>query len=281
MGGVDLMEKLLSSYRSKLQSKKWYWNLFINAVNVSVLASWRIYQNRDNMKESHFSFRFALAVYFVKSASSMTNSILSGPGSNPLQEIRFDGLNHYLISQAKQARCAGGFYAALPHIIMTFVVLFGGWASDKLRKKGVISTTNVRKLFNCGGFGLEALFLLVVAYSESSSSTIIYLTFAVGFSGFAISGYNVNHLDIAPVYASIIMGISNAFGTISGILCPIITEEMTKNGSHEWKNVFIMAACIHIFGVIFYGINASGEIQHWAKSKKNIPDDLYVGYNSL
>ncbi|OAF69064.1 hypothetical protein A3Q56_03191 [Intoshia linei] len=106
MGSVHLMDKLLSSYRPKLQSKKWYWNFFINAVNFLVLASWRIYQNRDNMKESHISFRSAFAIYLVKSASSITNSILSGPGSNPLQEIRFDGLNHYLISQAKQARCA-------------------------------------------------------------------------------------------------------------------------------------------------------------------------------
>ncbi|OAF68632.1 hypothetical protein A3Q56_03658 [Intoshia linei] len=57
------------------------------------------------MKESHLSFRCALAVYLVKSESSMTNSILSGPGSNPPQELRFDGLNHYLISQSKQARC--------------------------------------------------------------------------------------------------------------------------------------------------------------------------------
>lgn len=31
------------------------------------------------------------------------------------------------------------------------------------------------------------------------------LIFAVGCSGFAISGFNVNHLDIAPRYAAILM----------------------------------------------------------------------------
>ncbi|OAF69212.1 hypothetical protein A3Q56_03055 [Intoshia linei] len=56
MCGVDLMDKLLSSYRPKLQSKKCI--------------------------------------------------ILSGPGSNQPQELRFDRLNHYLISQAKQTRYA-------------------------------------------------------------------------------------------------------------------------------------------------------------------------------
>lgn len=44
-----------------------------------------------------------------------------------------------------------------------------------------------------------------------------------------LSGFNVNHLDIAPRYASILMGISNGFGTLAGILCPIVTESMTKD----------------------------------------------------
>ena len=47
------------------------------------------------------------------------------------------------------------------------------------------------------------------------------------FSGFAVAGFIVNHLDIAPRYASIIMGISNTFGFIAGIACPIVTDLMT------------------------------------------------------
>ena len=46
--------------------------------------------------------------------------------------------------------------------------------------------------------------------------------------GFTI-GFNVNHLDIAPRYASILMGISNGVGTLSGIVCPLIVGAMTKH----------------------------------------------------
>lgn len=49
----------------------------------------------------------------------------------------------------------------------------------------------------------------------------------MAFSGFAISGYNVNHLDIAPRYASILMGMSNGIGTIAGLLCPIAIDYIT------------------------------------------------------
>lgn len=56
------------------------------------------------------------------------------------------------------------------------------------------------------------------------------LTFGVAFSGFAISGYNVNHLDIAPRYASILMGLSNGIGTIAGLICPIAVDHITRAG---------------------------------------------------
>lgn len=42
-------------------------------------------------------------------------------------------------------------------------------------------------------------------------------------------GFNVNHLDIAPRYASILMGISNGVGTLSGMVCPLIVGAMTKH----------------------------------------------------
>ncbi len=44
-----------------------------------------------------------------------------------------------------------------------------------------------------------------------------------------LKGFNVNHLDIAPRYASILMGISNGVGTLSGMVCPLIVGAMTKN----------------------------------------------------
>ena len=39
----------------------------------------------------------------------------------------------------------------------------------------------------------------------------------------------MNHLDIAPRYASILMGMSNGVGTLAGMFCPIVTEMMTKH----------------------------------------------------
>ncbi|XP_023309809.1 vesicular glutamate transporter 1 [Anoplophora glabripennis] len=164
----------------------------------------------------------------------------------------------------------------LPHFFMTVVVQTGGILADKLRKNGILTTTQVRKLFNCGGFGMEATFFLIMAYSNTVTQGMTALSIGVAFSGFAISGFNVNHLDIAPKYASILMGISNGIGTIAGCICPQVVHKIVPmddgQGSHvqskkqEWKIVFIISALIHYVGIIFYGIFASGELQPWADS---------------
>lgn len=163
-----------------------------------------------------------------------------------------------------------GILGALPHLCMTIVVPLGGQLADYLRRTGRLTTTQVRKVFNCGGFGMEAVFLMVVGSSSSKGIAITALCLAVGFSGFAISGFNVNHLDIAPRYASILMGISNGFGTLSGMICPIFTEQMTKKGTpEEWQDVFLIAGCIHFAGVAFYALFASGELQPWAEPARH------------
>lgn len=66
----------------------------------------------------------------------------------------------------------------------------------------------------------------ITIYQQTGAVTA--LTLGVAFSGFAISGYNVNHLDIAPRYASILMGLSNGIGTVAGIICPIVIDHLTK-----------------------------------------------------
>jgi len=44
-----------------------------------------------------------------------------------------------------------GTLSALPHLVMTLVVPVGGHLADILRRRKILSTTAVRKIFNCGG----------------------------------------------------------------------------------------------------------------------------------
>ena len=46
----------------------------------------------------------------------------------------------------------------------------------------------------------------------------------------------------------------------------LITVNFLSDQSREsWKVVFIMAATVHLIGVTFYAVFASGELQPWAE----------------
>lgn len=38
-----------------------------------------------------------------------------------------------------------------------------------------------------------------------------------------------------------------------------------QNDTKAWTTVFTIAACVHLFGISFYGYFASGELQPWAE----------------
>jgi hypothetical protein len=50
---------------------------------------------------------------------------------------------------------------------------------------------------------------VAVGYANSVAMAVALMTIAGAASGFTSSGHQVNHLDIAPNYAGILMGITN------------------------------------------------------------------------
>lgn len=159
---------------------------------------------------------------------------------------------------------SSGFLAALPYLVLTIVLILVGQLSDFLRKEKYLSTVAVRKLFNTIGYCFQLVFLLLTGFTDNATSAVVYLTLGVGLGGFAIASFNVNHLDISPRYACILMGISNTVCTIPGILSPTITGLITQGKTaEEWKIVFYISSAIYAFGAVIYATLASGNLQPW------------------
>lgn len=72
--------------------------------------------------------------------------------------------------------------------------------------------------------------MIIAAYLLDPIPSMICITIAVGLGAFAWSGFAVNHLDVAPQYASVLMGIGNTFATIPGIVSPTLTGLLVKDG---------------------------------------------------
>jgi hypothetical protein len=104
MGGVDVLDKLLGSYRPTIQGKKWWWPLFIHALNLSVVAAWRLYLHLHPSQKnlSHLDFRRHIALCLLK--KTPRRSIMRGQHSHFPIEIRYDGIAHDVVSTS-QGRC--------------------------------------------------------------------------------------------------------------------------------------------------------------------------------
>ncbi|XP_013392278.1 vesicular glutamate transporter 3 [Lingula anatina] len=159
-----------------------------------------------------------------------------------------------------------GFVAALPYLVMGIVVQVGGHIADFLRRSKKLTTTNVRKLFTCGAYVFQTVFMITAAYLMTPAAAITAITIAVGFGGLTWAGFSVNHLDIAPQYASILMGVSNTFATLPGIISPGLTGAIVQHKlASEWRIVFYISAAIYLLGAVVFGLCASGERQDWAQ----------------
>ena len=103
MRGVDLMGRLLGAYRPQIKGKKWWWPLFVNALNMAVVASWRLHcavHNKDQLQ--HLEFRRQVVLGLLGAVSRQR---LGGPTAAVNEDVPFDGYQHYL-EAATQGRCA-------------------------------------------------------------------------------------------------------------------------------------------------------------------------------
>jgi MFS transporter, ACS family, solute carrier family 17 (sodium-dependent inorganic phosphate cotransporter), other len=106
---------------------------------------------------------------------------------------------------------------------MSITLFFSSYFADWLQEKKILTTTQVRRYFNCTSFAIAAIFLLLCVFVIHKIYTVALLTIGVAALALSLSGFAVNHLDIAPKYASILFGISNFFASVPGIVSPILT----------------------------------------------------------
>ena len=64
---VDLMDRALSNMRPKIKGKKWYWVLLLNALNILMVFSWRMFHISTDEKKEQKEFVLAVIDSLLKS----------------------------------------------------------------------------------------------------------------------------------------------------------------------------------------------------------------------
>ncbi|WP_373491351.1 ACS family MFS transporter [Parasphingorhabdus sp.] len=154
---------------------------------------------------------------------------------------------------------AVGFFAMMPHIALFLFINISGVVADRLIGRGM-TITHVRKLMMLIGSGGSIAALLLVGQADNAVTAITIMTIGSALGAFAVSGFFVNHMDIAPEHAGTLMGITNTAGTIPGII-GVLVSGWILDVTGSWALVFQVSAAVAAFGLVFYLIFGSGERQ--------------------
>ncbi|XP_057650844.1 putative inorganic phosphate cotransporter isoform X2 [Diorhabda carinulata] len=173
-----------------------------------------------------------------------------------------------------------GVLSALPYLAMWLFSIFISHVADYLLTKPHFTHTIVRKLINGIGQYGPAIALVAVSFTGCNKwLTVILLTIGVGLNGGIYSGFKVNHLDISPQFAGILMSFTNCMANLAGLLAPIYAGHVVVGTPSvaKWRTVFVTAAAVYAGCCTFYIIFGSGQRQPWdqpyEEPEKRIPND--------
>lgn len=150
-----------------------------------------------------------------------------------------------------------GVVAALPYGCGYVGALLFGRLGDVLVGRG-FRVLHVRQLMNAIGFFGSALFLFTLRFATDAPSAVALLSLTLYCSRAAMAGYWVNMIDIGPNHAAHVMGVSNTFGTIPGIVGNVVTGKILA-ATGRWDVVFGIASLVLVFGGVVFHFNASDQ----------------------
>lgn len=152
---------------------------------------------------------------------------------------------------------SAGFHSAVPWVTMFVTANLAGWFADGLIKRG-FDTTRVRKFMQTLGLVGSAAFLLMVRDAGDATTAMWLMSGALGLTACTWAGFTPNHLEIAPRYADVLLGLTNTFGTLPGIIGVAVTGWLVDvTGTYD--AAFMLAAGLNVSGAIVWLLWATSE----------------------
>lgn len=105
MGSTDVFNKDTNRLRIGIRGKKWWWALFTWLIDTSIVNAWKL--SADSMTQLQFR-REIVSVYFGKySFPPTTAGRPSSSFSRAKDSLRYDKMDHLVVSTRKRRRCMG------------------------------------------------------------------------------------------------------------------------------------------------------------------------------
>lgn len=143
-------------------------------------------------------------------------------------------------------------FSALPYLgmlIMSFVFVL---INNFIVSRNYFSLGARRKTFNTISQWLPAIFLIALGYitQDNSAAAMIALILTVSLTSAKYLGFMVNHIDLSPTYAGILMGLANFIAQVVALLGPLIVGQIVIDNTdlEQWRIIFWITAAFLFVG---------------------------------
>lgn len=166
---------------------------------------------------------------------------------------------------------ASGIVSAVPYFGQTVACTVAGLTADALLLRGV-PVRLVRSLMMAAGMLLPGLVMVGIGFSSTHVLAVTLFSLPIALSGFASAGFAVNHLEIAPAFAGILMGFTNSFANTAGFLGPVVAGAtldafgctakypQTTRCLEGWKMIWVIAGAIYVLAALYWMLFARYDI---------------------
>lgn len=155
--------------------------------------------------------------------------LLAHMGHNYGYETLLTQLPSYMNQVLKYSLKRNATLSALPYLAMWLFSMFISFVADWMISSKRFTPTVTRKVINSIGEYGPGCALIAAAFTGCSRvATVSILTIGVGLNGGIYSGFKINHLDITPRFAGILMAITNCSANLAGLLAPMAAGHLTE-----------------------------------------------------
>ncbi|XP_037950301.1 putative inorganic phosphate cotransporter [Teleopsis dalmanni] len=157
--------------------------------------------------------------------------------------------------------------SALPYTVMFFLGFVFSGISKLLNKYKCLTIPTSRKVFNTIGFWIPMITLFMLGYigADNINLAVTLLTITVGLFAATFHGFQVNHMDLSPNYAGVMMGITNLAANVMSLLAPLtvgfIVTDVTNPS--QWRIIFFIAAIFYFIGNLLFIVFGKATVQTW------------------
>ena len=162
-------------------------------------------------------------------------------------------LPSYLQTSRHMSLMQSGWLASLPFLCGVIGVLFGGWLSGRLVRRGV-GTVLARKVPIVGGALLAAAAVLPVAYVDSTALAVVLLSVGYFAAQVPIGCLWTLAADIArPNQVASLGAIQNFGGFLGAAVAPVVTGAILAATGGNYTLVFAIGGALLVVGAVAYG----------------------------